>query len=118
MNKDPFEKQIEDARSERDNDTISDQSHQDNTQNSQSGKIEPDSTPNRNFWPTMADEDEFSEAQNKPISPFPFVKLSLGAIGIYFGWYALYGQPIFSVIWIFVLVVGLGLMNSYFRPAS
>jgi hypothetical protein len=114
MSKDPFEKQIEDARSERDNDTISDQSHQ----NNQSAEIEPDSTSNRNFWPTMPDEDDLSEAQNKPISPFPFVKLSLGAIGIYFGLYALYGQPIFSVIWIFVLVVGLGLMNSYFRPAS
>lgn len=118
MNKDPFEKQIEDARSERDDDTISDQSHQNDTQNNRSTEIEADSTPNRNFLPTMPDEDELSEAQNKPISPFPFVKLSLGAIGVYFGLSALYGQPIFSVIWIFVLVVGLGLMNSYFRPAS
>ena len=118
MNKDPFEKQLEDAKSDRDNDFISSQNSEHRSQNKSRTDKESDRDQSGTSESPIFGEIGPPETPNEVNSGFPFVKLSVGSIGIYLVLTGIYGQPIFPMYWLIPLVVVLGLTNVYLEGAE
>lgn len=113
MNKYPFEKQLEDAKSERDDTSINYQDSDRRSQNKSRTDKESDRSQSGASESPKFGKIGPPEAPNEVNSEFPFVKLSVGSIAIYLVLTGMYGQPIFPMYWLIPLVVVLGLINKY-----
>jgi Flp pilus assembly protein TadB len=113
MNNDPFENQLEDAKSERDDIHINHQEIDRKSQNKSRTDKEFDRSQRGASGSPKFGEIELPEAPNEETSEFPFVKVSVGSIVIYLVLTAAYGQPIFPMYWLIPLVLLLGLINEY-----
>lgn len=118
MNKDPFEKQLEDAKSERENAGLNNPDgellSQNQSQTDRESNRGQDETPKSSTFGRIGS----TEAYNDANSEFPFVKLSVSSIAIYLVLTAMYGQPIFPMQWLIPFVLVLGLTNSYLESVE
>lgn len=85
MNNDPFEDQLENTRVERDSASVDEQSDDSKSQNKHPAETGSDHVQSKPSDSTISADMGLQGGSDGVDSDFPFVKLSLGSIIVYFG---------------------------------